>query len=65
LRRHGVSMRRRGLSGEQVDEAVHLYGLGWSLARVGARLGVDATTVQARLRERGIAMRDAQGRPRE
>lgn len=30
---HGVSMRRRGLVAEQIDEAVHLYELGWSLAR--------------------------------
>lgn len=30
LGRHGVPMRRRGLSPEQADDAVHLYGLGWS-----------------------------------
>ncbi|MGH3787120.1 MAG: hypothetical protein ACRDRG_11350 [Pseudonocardiaceae bacterium] len=33
LRRHNVPMRRRGLSPEQVDEAVRLYESGWSLAR--------------------------------
>ncbi|WP_216902170.1 terminase gpP N-terminus-related DNA-binding protein [Nocardia alni] len=44
---------------------MHLYGLGWSPARVAAHLGVNATTVQTRLRERGIVMRDTQGRPRE
>jgi hypothetical protein len=38
LHRSGVPMRRRGLSPEQVDEAIHLYKLGWSLARVGDRL---------------------------
>jgi hypothetical protein len=32
LHRHGVPMRRRGLSPDQVDEAIHLYDLGWSLA---------------------------------
>jgi hypothetical protein len=31
-------MRRRGLSLEQIDEAVRLYESGWSLARVGERL---------------------------
>jgi hypothetical protein len=51
LQRHGVQMRRRGLSPDQVDDAIHLYNLGWSLAR---------TT----LRERGIPTRDTQGRPR-
>jgi len=35
LHRHGVPMRRRGLSPDQVDDAIHLYHLGWSLTRVG------------------------------
>jgi hypothetical protein len=35
LHRHGVPMRRRGLSPDQVDDAIHFYNLGWSLARVG------------------------------
>jgi hypothetical protein len=33
LHRHGVQMRRRGLSPDQGDDAIHLYNLGWSLAR--------------------------------
>jgi hypothetical protein len=64
LQREGVEMRRRGLTSEQVDEAMRLYGQGWSLARVGERLGVDTGTVHARLRERGVRMRDTQGRER-
>jgi hypothetical protein len=40
LHRHGVPMRRRGLSPEQVDHATHLYNLGWSLARVDDHLDV-------------------------
>ena len=64
LHRHGVDMRRRGLSPDQVDTAIHLYNLGWSLARVGAHLGVDHTTVLTKLRERGIPTRDTHGRPR-
>jgi len=57
-------MRMHGLSPEQIEEAVRLYEAGWSLARIGTKLGVDAGTVQARLRERGMRMRmrDAQGR---
>ncbi|WP_219823393.1 hypothetical protein [Nocardia nova] len=31
LHRHDVPMRRRGLSSDQSDEAIRLYGLGWSL----------------------------------
>ncbi len=64
LRRHGVPMRRLGLSPDQVDEAIHLYNLGWSLARVGEHLGVNHTTVLNKLRERGIPTRDTHGRPR-
>jgi hypothetical protein len=39
LQRQDVPMRRRGLSPDQVDHAIHLYNLGWSLARVGQHLG--------------------------
>ncbi len=65
LHRHDVPMRRRGLSPDQIDESVQLYGEGWSLARIAARIAVDPTTVLARLRERGVRMRDTQGRERK
>jgi hypothetical protein len=64
LHRHGVPMRRRGLSPDQVDHAIHLYNLGWSLARVGDHLGVNHTTVLNKLRERGIRTRDGPCRRR-
>lgn len=64
LHRHGVQMRRRGLSPDEVDDAIHLYKLGWSLARVGEHLNVDHTTVLTKLRERGIPTRDSHGRSR-
>ena len=64
LHRRGVPMRRRGLSPDQVDDAIHLYSLGWSLARVGDHLGVNHTTVLNKLRERGIPTRDTHGRSR-
>jgi len=64
LHRHGVDMRRRGLSPDQVDDAVHLYNMGWSLARIGEHLNVDPTTVLTKLRERSIPTRDTHGRPR-
>ncbi|NYI89384.1 MULTISPECIES: helix-turn-helix domain-containing protein [Pseudonocardiaceae] len=57
-------MRRRGLSDDQVNDAIHLYNLGWSLARVGEHLGVNHTTVLNKLRERGIPTRDTHGSPR-
>jgi len=64
LRRHDVPMRRRGLTDDQIDDAEHLYQQGWSLARIGNHMNVTADTVRARLLERGVAMRDTQGRPR-
>jgi hypothetical protein len=63
LHRHGVPMRRRGLSPDQVDDAIHLYNLGWSLARVGQHLNVHHTTMLTTLRERAIPTRDPHGRP--
>jgi hypothetical protein len=47
LRQRGVPGRRRGLSHDQVDEAVRLYRLGWSLTRVGKRFAVDPGTVRS------------------
>jgi hypothetical protein len=59
-----VRMRMRGLSPEQIDEAVRLYEAGWSLARIGDRMEVDDMTVLHRLRDRGVKTRDPQGRER-
>ena len=44
LHRHGVTMRRRGLDEQGVDHVVRLYEQGWSVARIGARLGIDGGT---------------------
>lgn len=54
LHRHNVPMRRRGLSPDQVDEAVRLYVAGWALARIADGLSVNPSTVLNRLRERGV-----------
>ncbi|WP_020641467.1 hypothetical protein [Amycolatopsis balhimycina] len=64
LQRHGVPMRRCGLTPEQIDDAIHLYKLGWSLSRIGIRMSVTADTVRKRLLEHGVTMRDTHGRPR-
>jgi DNA-directed RNA polymerase specialized sigma24 family protein len=61
---NGVSTRQSGLSADQIDQAVLLYGQGKSLAMIGNELGVDADTVHARLREQGVSMRDTHGRKR-
>ena len=62
LRRHGVTMRRRGLDPEHIDHAVRLYESGQSLARIGNRYSVDPSTVHAALRTRGVRLRDTHGR---
>lgn len=64
LHRHGVPMRSGGLSPDQVDDAIHLYNLGWSPARVGDHFSINHTTVLNKLRERGIPTRGPHGRPR-
>jgi hypothetical protein len=63
LHRHSVQMHQRGLFPDQVDDAIHLYDIGWSLAQIGEHLSVDPTMVLNRLRERGILTRDTHGRP--
>ena len=45
LQRHWVKMRQIGLAPKDISMAASLYGHGWSLARLGARFGVDAATV--------------------
>ena len=64
LTRNGVQTKHPGLSADDIDRAVQLYADGWSLARVGERLGVTAMTVQRRLRERGVTMRSTTGAAR-
>jgi hypothetical protein len=34
LKRHGAQIRKRGLTGDEIDEAVRLYKQGWSLTRI-------------------------------
>lgn len=63
LHRAGVQIRGR-LTPEPVDDAVRLYAAGWSLATIGISLDTTANTVRARLLERGVRMRDTQGRER-
>jgi DNA-directed RNA polymerase specialized sigma24 family protein len=64
LTRNGVQTKHPGLTDADIDQAAQLYEDGWSLARIGGRLGVTATTVHRRLRERGVAMRTSNGTAR-
>ena len=64
LKAVGVPMRGRPLSEAQIEAAARLYESGLSLARVGERVSATARTVQLRLRERGVQMRDTHGQVR-
>ena len=64
LHRTGVTLRRQGLDDDGIQQAVGLYGQGWSVARIGTRLGVDGTTVWTALKAQGLRMRDTHRRER-
>lgn len=62
LHRQGITLRRQGLNAEGIAHAVRLYQDGWSVARIGHRLGVDATTAWTAIKNQGTRMRDTHGR---
>ena len=63
LARDGDARRQqRSISAAEVDRAVDLYARGWSLQRVGERLGFDAETIRTHLKRRGAVLRPG-GRP--
>jgi len=64
LKRQGVPLRCTSPTSEQIDEMVRLYESGLSLAKVGQRFAMNASTVLAQLRKMGVRTRDAQGRDR-
>ena len=64
LKRQGVALRCTAPTSEQIDEMVRLYESGLSLARVGERFAMNASTVLAHLRKKDFQTRDAQERDR-
>ncbi len=56
-----VTVRRTSPTPEEMSEMVSLYRSGLSLAKVGDRLGVHATTVLAQLRKVGVDTRTSHG----
>jgi hypothetical protein len=63
LERLGVKVRKRGLSEDELVEAIRLYESGLSLVRVGSKLSKDPSTVRNYLLRAGVRMRDSHGRP--
>lgn len=62
LRDHGVQLRMRPMTDNEVKEAVRLYQEGWSLARVGRQLGRDHSAISDALERLGVPRRDTHGR---
>ncbi len=60
LDRAGVE-RKSGTVERHLDEARRLYESGWSLAHVGAHLGVSGDTVRLAFRAHGIDVRRRPG----
>ena len=61
LRDHGITIRRQGLTAEQVGEAATLYMAGRSLSWLAVRYGVSPMTVSTALRRHGIQVRPRPG----
>jgi hypothetical protein len=61
LRERGITIRRQGLTDEEVGVAATLYATGRSLAWLGARYGVSPTTITAEFRRQGIPLRPRPG----
>jgi hypothetical protein len=59
--RKGVTIRRQGLTDEQLTEAAKLYAEGDSLLSVGAHFGVSQTTIATALRRQGVQLRPRPG----
>jgi lambda repressor-like predicted transcriptional regulator len=57
LRRAGVALRRQGIRTEQMNEAIRLYGEGWSCQRLAERYGCSAETVRQALRQQTVQIR--------
>jgi lambda repressor-like predicted transcriptional regulator len=57
LRKLGIPLRRQGLSPTELDQAAALYRQGWSLVRLGEKLGCDAETVRQRFKQVGVVRR--------
>ncbi|MEO7016411.1 MAG: helix-turn-helix domain-containing protein [Leifsonia sp.] len=67
LRRDGIPIRpgnQAKLSEEDKDEIARLYESGLSIHQLALRFGVTDNPVHKTLKERGVRMRDPQGRVR-
>ena len=64
LQARDVMIRHHPMDPDQAAEAIRLYQLGWSLARVGEELCRPPTAIRDVLERAGIPRRDTHGRAR-
>ena len=58
LRKHGVVIRRRAASAEDIAEMVRLYNSGLSLTEIAITLGRSRSSVGKYLGQTGVVLRD-------
>jgi hypothetical protein len=63
LRAQGVEIRNQSLTPTELGEAIRLYQSGWSLARVGAHFGRDASLIHISFKRAGVPRRKPWERP--
>ncbi len=64
LKEHGVVMRHRPATAEEIAQVVELYGSGLSLVGVAEKTRFSAKSVFNYLRAEGVQLRDSHGRDR-
>jgi histone H3/H4 len=64
LRANGVQLRQQSMADDEITQVIELYGQGLSLARVGERVGRDASYIALVLERAGVPRRDPQGKVR-
>ncbi len=65
LRLSGVQLRRQGLPANRVDEAIRLYGEGWSCERLAERYHCDDETIRQSLKRAGATRYGDRGNGRD
>ncbi|WP_203338772.1 hypothetical protein [Nocardioides limicola] len=64
LKEHGIEMRNRPATTDEIAQFIALYESGLSLVKVAEKTGISEKTVMNRLRAEGVQLRDTHGRER-
>jgi lambda repressor-like predicted transcriptional regulator len=61
LHKLAVPLRRQGVTGSSLAEAMRLYEEGWSLAKIGRKYGCSHATVRTAFIRAGVKLRPRRG----